>query len=267
MRQAKRPKRQPGNTFLWGGFFALLLLAMMIAGNWFGQAGSPQISLPSAPLGEPPSGASPTFTSGDATATLPAKTPMVQVDVTMDNVREIAAGLSQPTEYQCVWQVEWFWPTGSRTAKRKVFVRDGYIKTEIYDANDQLQQHLISGEGRVFIYSPGIIWQPERGDFTAETEASLPVFSLPVKLNDADILSAEYKILENTPCIYVTFSAAGSRYVDAYWLSWDDGLPIRMERSLDDQIAIRCVRASMELARPGDENFRLPSNQFPWEIE
>ena len=256
-----KSRRLLWNVLLFGGISGLVLTLVLVAGNWIVPNDLPEIVLPPTPLTTAPPAETSAPPAGSPT---PAPTSRMHIKITPDNVQQIVEALSRPSEYQCVWRVEWFWNQGSRAAKRQVFVRDGYTKTEIYDADEQLRQHHITDGERTFIFSPGF-WQPEQGDFTADSEAALPTYETINSLDRSDIIDADYMVMDGIRCAYISFRAADSEYVDAYWLSLDDGLPVLMERSINDQPAVRCTRTSLELVRPGDEHFRLPNNRLAWD--
>ena len=248
-----------------GSAFAVLLLAVLVAGhflNWFSPDEVPIIVLPS------PSSPSLTDPPSQKPLESPAGPPptMIHVDVTVDNVQQILETLSRPDQYQCVWKVEWFWGENSAAAERHVFARDGWTKTDIYDFDGSLRHHHIAGEGRTFVFSQGF-WQPEQGDFNADNEAALPTYEIIKALDKEAILSAEFQAWEDSPCVYVTFQTGDAQYVDAYWISYDDGLPFKMERRDDGETVIRCVRESLELTCPDENEFRLPNNQLAWDAE
>ena len=135
----------------------------------------------------------------------------------------------------------------------------------MYNPDGSLHQHLIYGDGRTFLFGRGS-WQPKQGAFTPESEAALPAYETIAGLDESDLLEASFLVWENAPCVFVSFRV-DDVFADSYWLSLDDGLPFRMERSADGEAIYRCTRVSFDLNRPEDDVFLLPNKQLAWEFE
>ncbi|MDR3207116.1 MAG: hypothetical protein LBT60_02175 [Oscillospiraceae bacterium] len=270
MRRSSRKRKI--NPVFWAGLVTLLALVVSV-GYVFSRLSDshpPDIVLPAPPeasgLGSapPPSDGAAVTTN---TPTLPPSAP-VPVDISLDNAKQIVEALFRPAQYQAEWQVEWFWGTGSGAAKRQVFVRDGYTKTEVYDTTGALRENHITGDGRSFIWSPGsAYWQSVESAFTPDSVGALPTFENILTLADEDLLTAEYELRDGVlPCIRLSCRVPGSQYIDIYWLSLDDGLPVLMEREADGETAFRCTRLWLDLTAPTDDVFRLPDNRLAMEV-
>ncbi len=264
-------------TVIWVIMAVILVLSAFFVSyymNWFNQGIDPVV-LPSPPASaspdstSPPASGSPGSDSSPSADVPPSVTPTpVRVDVDKDNVQEIIKTLARPAAYQAVWRVELFWTGGSSSVMRKVYVRDEYTKFELYDEKDTLKESHISGKGKSFVWTPGgSYWQTVQGKMTPDDEAGLPTYESLLSLDKASILTAEYLIWEDIPCIYAEVKAPKSNYTDCYWLSLIDGMPVRMESKAKDSVTYRCTRSALDLTPPDDEVFRLPNNQLAMEIK
>jgi hypothetical protein len=190
------------------------------------------------------------------------------VDITLDNVRQIVQALARPDQYQAEWQVEWFWGSGSGSARRQVFARGGYTKTEVYDTVGVLRENYITGGGRAFLWTPGSAhWQTVEGFFTPDSVGAIPTYEKILTLEPGDILEAEYELQDGVlPCVRLRCRDPDSQYVDTYWLSLDDGLPALMVREDGGAPVFRCARIRLDLTSPSDEAFRLPDNRLAMDV-
>ena len=262
-------RRKIRNPLLWTGLFFLLVALLLGTAFLFGMFSSeehPVFTLPPPPT----NGALPpeySTVSGEPTGlSSNPPSPVVHLDVTVDNVLQIVAALPSLEAYQCEWTVEWFWYGGSSHAKRLVFFRDGYMKIEMYRPapDGVLQQTLIFGGGRTFLVGQSV-WQPKQGVFSPESEASLPARETILNLSASDLLEAAYLLWDDRPCVTLVFRV-DDVYTDAYWLSLDDGLPFRMEHREGDRVVYGCTREWLDPTRPEEDVFRLPhNNKLAWE--
>lgn len=264
------PKRSKhaSRAMMWTLLSVTVLLIVLAFGyylNWFDPLDLSKVELPSYPASE--ASVTPSFGIGGNNTSTSAQPSPVRIDVTTGNVQEIVKTLARPAAYQSAWTVELFWAGGSSKFLRNVYVRDGYTKLELFDAQNNLTEEHIVGGGRSFVWNPNSsFWQTVQGDLTADDEAWLPTYETILSLDKSSIITAEYLIYQDMDCVHVETQEKNAHYVDAYWISLSDGLPILYESRVNEKVAVRCTRVSLEQLTPADEHFMLPNRQLAMDV-
>ncbi len=256
---------------------ALLLVAFLVVSVLSSGRDVLPIELPSPPpevssaSESPPGSASPDLSPPVSLSPSPSPSPIVRVEVSVDNVQEIIRGLSRPEAYHGEWTFALYWKGGSQTFLRNVWVRDGVTKIEIFDLHDKAEKYVIMGMDRVLLWSataPLPITNIALGDnITADDAAELPTYEDVLALPPESIQTADYALLdENVPCIYVKAGVKGSSYVTEYWISLENGLLVKTETQCAGVTTYRCTLTSVDESRPADEVFLLPDNNLAMDV-
>ncbi len=199
-------------------------------------------------------------------------TPLIVVEVNKDNVKEIIETLERPAGYACAVQVEHHWGKGSSSRLRRLWVRDGFTRMEIYDANQQVIQNQITGFGRAYIWSQGAqYYSGAQGDIQSDNVVGIPTYEDILEMDDSEIINARYLVLEEegtqgNPCVYIETQKTGRQDTQFWWVSLQSGLLVRAESKRGETLLYRCTLLQYQDTPPTEDIFLLPDNKLVFDL-
>ena len=206
----------------------------------------PRVVLPAAPVASDPSA------SAQSTQTESVR----RVTLNAETVQDAVATLARPASYSRTLRLERFYSGGSGTSTAAVRVSNGWTRLDLTESGGT--RHVITGEGKSYVWYDG-----EKGWFTgtaalsADEEQSIPTYEDILLLEQERIAAADYRMLDDTECIYVE-TAAEAGYSERYWVSVGSGLLFAAERLYGDETIYRMSDVGVESAEVTAEAFTLP---------
>ncbi len=203
---------------------------------------------------------------GETTAPEPGTgTPVEKVEITKENVQRVIASMSRPETCSYQSRVTLYSSTGSTSWKNNHYVKNGYTKTEQYNASGTLIKHIITGKGMIYVWRPGgdaRYWSGHLGDANSDTEQRIPTYEDIVNRDPSELLDAKYVSYNGGNCIYVKAGDPELEYVDEYWISLDYGLLIHAVTSLGEQVIYEMELGGISTDAVSDNVFLLPNNKL-----
>lgn len=185
-----------------------------------------------------------------------------RVEVKEDTVQLIIAQLKRPQSYRRTLRLERYWGAdgqGSTTAE--VRVAGGWMQVDATDEREQ-QRHVISGDGRVWIwYGSGGRVYTGASVFSADEEQGIPSYEDILLLETASIAAADYRMFEDAPCIYVETAADASGCYDRYWIDSEHGLLSSAERWQGERVVYRMDSSALDQESDNSQPFELPNGE------
>lgn len=181
------------------------------------------------------------------------------VEIRPDTVQLAIEVMERPTMYTCYARVETFWSGGSGSVASTVYVRDNLLRLDTQLAMGSVR-HLIAGSQHTYIWydEEGEYVTLETGDFSQDAELRIPTYEDILRLEQEQILQAEYGDYNGTYCIYVSAQESnGIGYTD-YWIDVETGLLVACERYEGEEMIYRMTADAPALTQVEDSVFQLP---------
>lgn len=194
--------------------------------------------------------------------------PNLPITITRENVQDVIAALSRPSEYFYETQSELIYTGGTKQYLRRKWERSGWSRIDIMNSVNSVETRLIYGGGSVFIWRPGDYdyYRTKSGDFTADTSQMIMVYEDILAVPKSAVLNAQYTMYEGTPCIYVEISNESLNYRERYWVSTENGLLV-FGQTLSNNIVFYNVKALEVIVEPQPETlFYLPGGQLAMDL-
>ena len=185
------------------------------------------------------------------------------VSVTPLTVQSIISNtLTRSENYYCELSVETFWEGGSSTTPVQVWVDGGWTHTRQV-LNSGMVRHNLVGNGTLYYWYEGSSqWlSVPADDSSADLSQRVPTYETVLDLDVEDIVSADYELRGDTPCVYVEASYGVGRTA-RFWVGVDSGLLMAAEEEQDGQLTYRMTAYSL-LPCPSDASFSLPDGSDP----
>lgn len=180
-----------------------------------------------------------------------------QLNVTPETVRQAIATLRRPASYTRSVTVERFWSDGSGTQQSSVAVLEGWTRIDTQLADGTQRHCLTDGETTHIWYgAETTVFTASAGDFTADSEQSIPTYENVLALDAEDIAKAGYRSYNGADCLYAE-AAFGRDVTLCYWVSVSDGLLAAAEQYEGETLVYR-MTAGADGGAPTEEQFTLP---------
>ena len=229
--------------------FGILILAVVLIFASGTVRRSGHIELPSADTG---SAGDQQGEDGDAAG-------LAVVDIRPDTVQLAIEVMERPAMYTCYARVETFWSGGSGTVGSTVYVRDHLMRLDTQLAVGSVR-HLIAGSQYTYIWydDEEAYVTLETGDFSQDAELRIPTYEDILRLEQDQILKAEYGDYNGTYCIYVSTQESDGVGCTDYWIDVETGLLAACERYEGEDMIYRMTADAPVLTQVEDSVFQLP---------
>ena len=197
------------------------------------------------------------------------ESPIEKVEITTKNVQRVIASMSRPESCSFDSKVTLYYHGGSTSWENDHSIKNGYTKTEQYNAAGALVKHVITGNGMIFIWRPGgdaRYWSGHLGEETPDTVQMIPTYEDIVTLNPSEIIDANYESVDGSNCIYVKALDTKFQYTDEYWISLDYGLLIRAVTKSKEEIIYEMKVGAISTSLVDDKVFLLPNNTLAMDV-
>ena len=184
---------------------------------------------------------------------------LATVDITPKTVQKAIATMHRADRYVRTVTVERFWSGGSRTEESTVYADGSFIRIDTQTSPGEMR-HVISNGEKTYIWygSSRTYFSGSTGDISFDEEQSLPTYETVLEADVEDITAADYRDLDEEPCIYVETAESEFGIVERYWVSLKSGLLIAAEKLQQGETVYRMAALSVSEAQPATEHFTLP---------
>lgn len=232
----------------------LLMAAAMLAsfGRVLFAADTPKVTLPS-------SSSAPGDTSGPGSQGQDYQ----RVEVTTQTVTGVTATLARPVSYYRELTVETFWEGGSSSVQVQVWADGGWSHSR-QALPSGVVRHDLTGEGTLYYWYDGSSQyrQAPADEKSSDLAQHIPTYETVLDLNPEDIIDAGYETRGDLPCIFVEVLPNGSRQLQRFWISVENGLLVSAETEEEGQLIYRMTAYSpVQTPCPADGSFALPDGQ------
>lgn len=189
---------------------------------------------------------------------------LIRVEVTPETVQNvIEKTLSRPKSYYREIRIElWAGNAESVAVTAKVWVDDGWTRTDVTSPNGKVQHNLVGNDTHW-------IWYDEEssavsfpaGQAVSDLVQRIPTYEDVLALPQREIVATGYEKYESTDCIFVEMMQKELDSSERYWISVSDGLLVAAERVKDGQTIYRMTALSTESPAPLSSSFALPDGQ------
>ena len=181
------------------------------------------------------------------------------VEITPDTVQLAVAQMFRMETYSRSVTTETFWDGGSSATSAQVYVRGQTMRVDTTRPDGSVKHLLTNGETTCIWYDDASTWSTfSAGNFTADTEQSIPTYEDILTLEKDQIAQASYGSYEDQYCIMVVTAQDAEGYATSYWISTETGLLIAAETSLEGTLVYRMTALTLDAAGPDDTMFQLP---------
>jgi len=231
----------------------LLIFAALLIG--FGRVlfntNTPDVALPYLGGTEPDSSGTPGQSDSDS---------QQLVTVTTQTVQSVIATLDRADSYYREMTIEQFWSgTGSGSTVQTWVDRDWTLVRQLLPSN-AVRQDLIGPETGYYWYegSAEYLTAPA-ARHAADLAQRIPTYETVLELDPSAIVSADYALKGDIPCIYVQSVDDVSGSVRHFWVSVDSGLLVSAELYREEALVYRMTALSpIQSPCPPSAAFRLP---------
>lgn len=232
----------------------LLMGAAMFAsfGRVFFASNTPEVILPS-------SSAEP----GDISGSGGQSQDYQRVEVTTQTVTGVVATLARPTSYYRELTVETFWTGGSSSTQVQVWSDSGWFHSRQALPSGVVRHDLTGGNDLYYWYDGSAQYQRTSADERSSDLAQhIPTYETVLDLDPDEIIAAGYENRGELSCIYVEVQPAGSRQLQRFWVSVDNGLLVSAETEEDGETVYRMTAYSaVQTPCPIGISFTLPDGE------
>lgn len=215
-------------------------------------ANTPEVILPSASAG-----------LGDLSAAGGPEQDYQRIEVTTQTVTGVVATLARPASYYRELTVETFWAGGSSTSQVQVWADGGWSHTIQTLPSGVVRHDLIGGDAAYYWYDGSQQYQSTPADEKSSDLAQhIPTYETVLELEPSEITAAGYELRGDLPCILVQVQTSGSKQLQRFWVSVDNGLLVSAESEEDGQLVYRMTAyAPVQSPCPIDGSFALPDGE------
>lgn len=180
------------------------------------------------------------------------------VEIRSDTVQAAIAALERDRVYTRRVTIERFWNGGSATAETTVSVADGWTRLVTVRLGDATRHTILTDDGQVYIwYGSERRYYHSTAAFSQDDEQEILTYEDILALPVEAITAADYRTLDEKPCIYVETAADTDDYVQRYWVSTQNGLLIAAEREQEGELVYRMYAEELT-ASAAENDFTLP---------
>lgn len=181
-----------------------------------------------------------------------------RVEVRPDTVQSVIEALVRPAVYSRTVTVERYWDGGSSLTTLSAREADGWLRLDEAAADGQAR-HVITGEGRTYIwYGESKRYYSGAAAISQDAEQGILTYEAILALPTERIAAADYRSLEEVPCIYVETAESENGYVERYWVSVDTGLLTAAERLCGEEVIYRMAALKVQSDGVDADAFTLP---------
>ena len=232
----------------------LLMAAAMLAsfGRVLFAAETPKVILPSSSAGP-----------GDISGSGGQDQDYQRVDVTTQTVTGVVATLARPASYYRTLTAETFWDGGSSSVQVQVWADGGWSHSRQTLPSGAVR-HDLTGEDTLYYWYDGSAQyrQAPADERSSDLAQRIPTYETVLELEPEDIVSAGYETRGELPCIFVEVRPEGSRQLQRFWISVENGLLASAETEEDGQLVYRMTAYSpVQTPCPADGSFALPNGE------
>ncbi len=179
-----------------------------------------------------------------------------RVEVTPQTVQLAIERLARPENYSRTVTVERFWDGGG--GKSESAVRAAFGWTRVDTVTGESQRHVITGDGKCWIWYGDEKVYSAAAALTADEEQSIPTYEDILRRTSSSITAADYREYETVYCIYVEMAPDEAGIVERDWVSVESGLLIATERVSGEELVYRMTALTAETDTVTAEAFTLP---------
>ncbi len=209
---------------------------------------------PTVALAEPTS-----ISKGGGVASEGTQEAIRRVEVTPETVQRVIERIARPENYSRTVRIERRWADGVGETTMQVRVSEDWTRI---DAAGTDERHVITGDGKSWIWygAEGSVYSGAAA-LTADEEQNIPTYEAVLDLPAGAIIAADYRMLEDTECVYVETGEDSYGYSQRFWVDVESGLLAAAERVNGGEVVYRMT--SLELTRDDvtGEAFRLPDGE------
>ncbi len=232
----------------------LLMAAAMLAsfGRVLFAAETPKVILPSSSAGP-----------GDISGSGGQDQDYQRVEVTTQTVTGVVATLARPASYYRTLTAETFWDGGSSSVQVQVWADGGWSHSRQTLPSGAVR-HDLTGEDTLYYWYDGSAQyrQAPADERSSDLAQRIPTYETVLELEPEDIVSAGYETRGELPCIFVEVRPEGSRQLQRFWISVENGLLASAETEEDGQLVYRMTAYSpVQTPCPADGSFALPNGE------
>ncbi len=232
---------------------ALIVGAMFTSfGLNFFALNTPQVVLPTSSAG-----------LGNGSASTGPDQSYLRVEVTTQTVTGVVATLARPASYYRTLTAETFWEGGSSSVQVQVWADGGWSHSRQTLPSGAVR-HDLTGEDTLYYWYDGSAQyrQAPADERSSDLAQRIPTYETVLELEPEDIVSAGYETRGELPCIFVEVRPEGSRQLQRFWISVENGLLASAETEEDGQLVYRMTAYSpVQTPCPADGSFALPDGE------
>ncbi len=198
------------------------------------------------------------------------KSGVTVVEISPETVQAAIGSLSRPENYGRNVTVEYFWPNGGGTLEIYTIVRGPWTRVDRGLPDGTTRISITNGEETHIWYgydSHAEVVSVPAGEFSADTEQSIPTYEDILALPVEDIALADYRPLDTLTCIYVETASDSAGYATRYWVSVENGLLVQAERILGEDAVYRMTSLYVDETEYDASRFTLPDGTVLLEEE
>ena len=215
-------------------------------------AHTPEVILPSGSAG-----------AGDLPGSVSQEQNYQRVEVTTETVQGVVATLARPSSYYRTLTAETFWEGGSSSVQVQVWADGGWSHSRQTLPSGAVR-HDLTGEDTLYYWYDGSAQyrQAPADERSSDLAQRIPTYETVLELEPEDIVSAGYETRGELPCIFVEVRPEGSRQLQRFWISVENGLLASAETEEDGQLVYRMTAYSpVQTPCPADGSFALPDGE------
>lgn len=215
-------------------------------------ANTPEVILPSSSAG-----------TGDISGAVDPGQEYQRVEVTPQTVTGVVATLARPASYYRTLTAETFWEGGSSSVQVQVWADGGWSHSRQTLPSGAVR-HDLTGEDTLYYWYDGSAQyrQAPADERSSDLAQRIPTYETVLELEPEDIVSAGYETRGELPCIFVEVRPEGSRQLQRFWISVENGLLASAETEEDGQLVYRMTAYSpVQTPCPADGSFALPDGE------
>jgi len=215
-------------------------------------ANTPEVILPSSSAGP-----------GDISGSGGQEQDYQRVEVTTQTVTGVVATLARPASYYRTLTAETFWEGGSSSVQVQVWADGGWSHSRQTLPSGAVR-HDLTGEDTLYYWYDGSAQyrQAPADERSSDLAQRIPTYETVLELEPEDIVSAGYETRGELPCIFVEVRPEGSRQLQRFWISVENGLLASAETEEDGQLVYRMTAYSpVQTPCPADGSFALPDGE------
>ena len=213
---------------------------------------TPQVVLPTSSVG-----------LGNGSASTGPDQSYLRVEVTPQTVAGVVATLARPASYYRTLTAETFWEGGSSSVQVQVWADGGWSHSRQTLPSGAVR-HDLTGEDTLYYWYDGSAQyrQAPADERSSDLAQRIPTYETVLELEPEDIVSAGYETRGELPCIFVEVRPEGSRQLQRFWISVENGLLASAETEEDGQLVYRMTAYSpVQTPCPADGSFALPDGE------